>query len=780
MTRKSGSGMELTVGRNTGAVGMTSEEREQLLKVEQLEDASHGEHTAAEGEKLVDVVDFVNELGVTNDENKDREGKNETKKDMQTKIDQGYPYYPESKGFAPLEPHPQVHPALADKPQAYLGEIFANAHKASEKFATEDRENCRLRDLRIDCPNCRKRSCRRHQYRKNRFDWQPTCPSCHLYPCVEHNSPSQWQQNVFLLCPHILMQLFWKTDDLSNKHGEWGFAITPVLGDQVEHEKCKGSIKGIQYNVDRMGDMVRERMDHMGLRGPPNVGRVIRNMPSFLQMAELESDYELKKMAKDEGSWIKQKNEIEKKRNQSTIESGGLTAALLEGKDEESHSSGTETPAEEHIERVSPKKKSEKSETKGSSEKRTPAKKAASPKKTTVEQKSTSKGQSSASVNKKTTPKAESIHKETDKRKRPLSEEFIYDSDEGLSDVDQKEAEKVEEQEKTLVSDDEQPKKKAKTKDESSVINKKSNQSTRKADAKQPGETARIEPEPSIPEESSAQITEKVATEGVEEIGLSKRKVSEVDEESEVEVEQPPTKKRKASEINEVPELETREEKESSLIKRKASEADNVSGLEAAGVEENSPTKRKVSEAEDVSESEVNEVEENSPTTRKASDADEIPELEVEGNKENSPIKSKVSAVEEILEPETKEMEENSPIKRNASEVSEVREDEPQEAEEKTPSKRKTSEVEKVSEDRPREVEEQTATKRKALETEEVPQTDSQELEVEQGSQMDLQEIEEGEKQITNKRKASETDSVDEVEEQEPMNKKRKVSGERE
>lgn len=627
MPKKGGSKagpMEMQVSRKTGVIVMTDEEME---KQEEMYNIFGTKKRNKDGspvvEKLLDVVGYVSQLESTQDET-----------DASTRKPKVDSYRPQRKSFANRKPRPEIDLALAEIPQACLGTIFANGRKQSDKIDREVEEKSKLLDIRIDCSKCYKRSCRHHRNGRRHFNWRSNCSYCRVYPCDEHGNRSQWQQTDFPLCPHISMQLFWTIDDPTNSRDEWGFSITPIVGDEAEHEECKGSIKGVQYNVDNLGAMVRERMDRMGLRGPPNVGRVIRKMPRFLQTPEVEINHEVRKEERDEGLWQEDQEEISKKKDGDTIRNGGLTIELLEGDDggknprkkpskSEPKSSPVkkpkeptkeETPIKDETVKQKPLKENERKPTKDDKQK---PKKEGNQRPTKEEkQKPTKKDKPSATADVEKTSKAESTNKVPDKKKVPLSEELIYDSDEGLTDVEQNEAEKVKKQEKTLVSDNERP--------------------TKKTEMKK------------APKADQSKIEDDKPT---------KRKSSEVNDRSEAEVQQSSTKKRKVSEAEKAPEVERERVEESTLIKRKASEINE----EAEAKVQQPPTKkRKASEEGEISE---------------CSESGDVEPKKVEEHSSTSHEVSKVNSAVEMQQPPTK--------KRKASEVSGVADLEPKEVEEK-------------------------------------------------------------------------------------------------
>ena len=282
--RKSNYAMHLQLGRSANAVMMSDEEQRELQEEDRGDLTIFGTRKKkTEGEKATGSKKLYEVLSLVDNIKKEDAASPSGKKEPKQEEPQ-----PPSKNKEPKDDHQkkshgprtrsQVDPALAANPDAYLGAIFAAGRKNAQSASSQ------------------------------------------------RNSRGVWQQTDFPLCPHINMRLFWRSDDTSNKQDEWVFEVTPVFGNKDEHKECKGKIRGVQLNVGRLGEKVEKQMDHMRLKRPSVIHRVIRDMVSYLAAREAESERETekKKLEKDDVAALKEKASIAAKKRKRAEEKEAL------------------------------------------------------------------------------------------------------------------------------------------------------------------------------------------------------------------------------------------------------------------------------------------------------------------------------------------------------------------------------------------------------------------------------------------------------------------------
>lgn len=596
--RKSGYGMDVQVSRRSGAVMMTEDEQREL------EDASRGDHNIFGNKnkdvkyvktlgspKPFDIVDFVSDW--RKDDAAGPVQRKEPKKQEshinpdrlalmeQYTVTKGreHHYHGASYNFTRNDTRPSkrkscIDPVLAAKPAACLGAIFAAARK----------------NVASASPN--------------------------------HYSHGEWQQTSFPLCPHIQMRLFWTTEDPSNKQAEWVFDATPVIGNKIEHEACKGKIKGIHINADRLGDKVRKQMDRMRLRGPANIGRVIRQMPSFLATDEVETlqDTDRNKAKKNEAALFKEKVGVEAKKRKrqedeealekanaertkkkakkdtmrkgtaaTPVKAGGPTTAMLEGDAARERQALPKTPAMMIQDKISGSTGGAKESTKKHAEKKTRA----------------------------------STKKKLDQKKYQLSEEFVYDSEEGFSGDESRK----QQPDKDLTVDPSNMSK--------STTKTPSKRKASELDTQQPSKKSKTTLEATS--ESNVPSLDKTRNSQIVQSAPKKRKASESAESPEVTAQQPVLKKRKALlEDKELKEAEsnvaTHLDPETAIIAESAPSKKRKASHDEGSNEDSSIKKAKTSASEETVVTEASEEGEASiEHSPKASEITEEPGLPAAG-----------------------------------------------------------------------------------------------------------------------------------------------------
>lgn len=441
--KKVGYSMMLTTSRQSGALLeddlVMREGRTIFGTLEKEEKKIVGPQT------LVDVLKVVSELreGDTEEYHADderlviddaqwREYERTTSRYQQyASVQQSEPRYATRRN-RPVDPELA---ALASHGVAYLAFLFAG-YSDKARYAAEQERKKRDRE-----------ECRR----------------CYVYnrPCRDHPNPKKWQRADFELCPHIAMQLHWRTDDPTNAKGRWELELSKVNPRcEFEHESCKGNIKGVQLNVEKLGERVLKQMDRFRLKGPGSasaVARIIRDMPTFHQLREVESLHDDGKSVRDEAA----------AKMVAKQEARGLTVDLLENdpteevtktakKDLSTEDIARLQSALEVLSKVDSTTSKPVTATEAARVKLTktdPKKKEPVATKETTAKKTTKKEPSKkepVTKKKETTTKKAVAKPGSESKRYKLSEDTIYDSDEGLSDVELKEASKLEDQEQSF------------------------------------------------------------------------------------------------------------------------------------------------------------------------------------------------------------------------------------------------------------------------------------------------------------------------------------------
>jgi hypothetical protein len=451
----------IRVGRTTGAEIVTDEEMERQRREAEVTKRRE-EKKPIQGVKLYDITAIVEDIrkdgveGVTEEQRQEirdiQYAKQEAYMDPgRLAMMNGETYHPRLQGdtYRPNRDEPAyprdapLDPILIN-PHAFLNAAFV---KSGEKFEQAQAKAARKQDIR-GCWKCFKLR-RSHRV------------------CDEHRNPHDNIMTAVPLCPHIDMRLFWDADDPANKKDSWLVDVSDVHPqDVLAHEACAGKTKSALDAAWKLHEVLEKTMRRRGMR-VPSVYRTLRQLPAvwgleekykgkarkeipglgeeFFQMYyseqyEQHQDLEGYRKRKEEEYWMvkalradaekvgKGKGKKESKKEDSEAETAVKTKAATKKAVQKVKAPTSKQPVERQ--KLPSKNPINTEPTPPSSPKTTHA-----PDNRFKLSKTTPKVRPTPPSKKKAKAKPKKASpKEYEGRKSDLSEEFIYDSDEGLED----------------------------------------------------------------------------------------------------------------------------------------------------------------------------------------------------------------------------------------------------------------------------------------------------------------------------------------------------------
>ncbi|KAF2446137.1 hypothetical protein P171DRAFT_252835 [Karstenula rhodostoma CBS 690.94] len=265
---------DIQVGRRTGAETVSDDEIERQWSEHEAEKRRRAEKSS-QGTKLYDITALVKEIKTDGREGVTEQQRQEIRDIQHAKqkfyMDpgrlamingeahrpqqraQGDSYRPARDG--PLNtPYPsQLHP------HAFLADAIAAGREKSEHAHADAARKQQIRD----CEKC---------FKLRRYN----------RPCQAHRNTHDNMLTAVPLCPHIDMRLFWYADDPANKKDSWMLTVSGVHAQDVKaHADCK--VKPAMDGVDELVRLLEKDLQRRGLQAP-NLRRAVRQLPMVWEL----------------------------------------------------------------------------------------------------------------------------------------------------------------------------------------------------------------------------------------------------------------------------------------------------------------------------------------------------------------------------------------------------------------------------------------------------------------------------------------------------------------
>lgn len=413
---------EIKSGRRTGIVFVSAEEVQQQWWEDEASERAHAKRKTGPV-KLYDVVDLVNEInkegsqGITAAQKQEIAAIQLAKSNNEFYIDPGRLAMINEDGC-----NPNDHPLLSTTKGTNFNInafLISSIEAGREKADQAREETARTQSIR-DCAACfrlwqrrTRRLCEEHRYRTR-----------NTHENVLTSVP---------LCPHSDLRLFWFADDAANTNDTWLLDVSDVHPHDAEaHLACKGKMKSADDSVDELAVRMEQSMERRGLRAP-NVGRVLRRMPAVWLLKGRDEEEGVYRVAREPPVRLPP-------REYDPFSAGGRVPLIGQytGLHRRVRNEGDWRKHEERMEarkgkaeQLADRKAEAKSKKLAGFEVRVALGKRAAESKKSVDTAPTAVKETAKQVTKaKTTPQSSSS------KKSKLSEETIYNSDDGLSDTD--------------------------------------------------------------------------------------------------------------------------------------------------------------------------------------------------------------------------------------------------------------------------------------------------------------------------------------------------------
>ncbi|KAL5399501.1 hypothetical protein PMIN02_000557 [Paraphaeosphaeria minitans] len=268
--------LDIKVGSRTAVEVASDAEMERQRWADEASKGAEAERPM-QGGRLYDIVDLVKEIKYDGAEKISETQKQEIAEIQLAKLNRdfyidpgrlamidGGAWRPEQlaqrSSYRPDQDGPLSVPYASEiDTQAFLVAALAAGRQKAERAREDSARKMAIRDCEM-CFRQRRRNDRR--------------------PCEQHRNRNL-NDNVMTsvpLCPHIDMRLFWLADDAANKKDSWRLDVSDVHPHDIDtHTACK--FKSVEDALDELVGLLEKSMQRRNLRAS-NLSRVVRQLPA--------------------------------------------------------------------------------------------------------------------------------------------------------------------------------------------------------------------------------------------------------------------------------------------------------------------------------------------------------------------------------------------------------------------------------------------------------------------------------------------------------------------